>query len=73
MQKTFALYTAFMILGSAGASAAEPADMLLVHGKILTVDSPFSIASALAIKDGRILAVGGDDLAAKLPRSRPSI
>ncbi|MEJ1966072.1 MAG: amidohydrolase [Gammaproteobacteria bacterium] len=59
------LYGVSMILGSAGAMAAEPVDLLLVHGKVLTVDSSFSIASALAIKDGRIVAVGGDDLAAK--------
>ncbi len=54
-----------MILGSAAVMAAEPVDLLLVHGKVLTVDSSFSIASALAVKDGRIVAVGGDDLAAR--------
>jgi predicted amidohydrolase YtcJ len=33
-------------------------DMLLINGKILTVDPAFSIAEALAINDGRIVAVG---------------
>jgi hypothetical protein len=38
--------------------AAEPADLLLVHGKVVTVDDGFSIRSAVAVKGGRILAVG---------------
>jgi predicted amidohydrolase YtcJ len=44
-------------------SAAESADLLLLHGKVVTVDDQFSIKSAVAVKDGRIVAVGGDDLA----------
>src|SRR5215472_14769920 len=36
----------------------QAADSLLVNGKILTVDSQFSIREALAISDGNILAVG---------------
>ena len=35
-------------------------DMVLHNGKIVTVDEDFSIAQAVAIKDGRILAVGSD-------------
>src|SRR4051812_29838291 len=38
--------------------AAQVADTILVNGKIITVDDRFSIAQALAIKDGRIVAVG---------------
>jgi predicted amidohydrolase YtcJ len=34
------------------------ADMILVDGKIVTVDKNFSIQEAVAIRDGRILAVG---------------
>ncbi len=34
------------------------ADLILVNGKIVTVDSAFSIRSAMAVKDGRILALG---------------
>ncbi|MCI0418613.1 MAG: amidohydrolase family protein [Acidobacteria bacterium] len=37
---------------------AQSADLILHHGKIVTVDSKFSIAEAVAIKDGRILRVG---------------
>ena len=38
-----------------------PADIILHHGKIITVDKNFSVAEAVAIKDGRILNVGTDD------------
>ena len=35
-------------------------DLLLHNGKIVTVDGDFSVAQAIAIKDGRFLAVGSD-------------
>jgi predicted amidohydrolase YtcJ len=37
-----------------------PADLVLRGGKIVTVDGDFSIRQAVAIKDGRFLAVGTD-------------
>jgi len=48
---------------------AEPADLILHHAKILTVDAKFSIAEALAIKGDRIVAVG--DEAAVLKHKGP--
>ena len=44
------------------ASPAWPqnADTILVNGKILTVDSQFSIREAIAIRDGKITAVGSN-------------
>ena len=42
------------------AASAQPADTLLVNGKILTVDRAFSTREALAIRDGRIVALGGN-------------
>src|SRR5689334_9640991 len=41
------------------------ADMVLFNGQVLTVDGSFSIQRTVAVKDGRILAVGGDDIAQK--------
>jgi predicted amidohydrolase YtcJ len=38
----------------------QPADLIVYHGKIYTVDSSFTITEAMAIKDGKILAVGKD-------------
>ena len=47
------------------AAAGTAPDMILLNGQVLTVDANFTIAEALAIKDGRILAVGSSaDIAA---------
>jgi hypothetical protein len=41
----------------------EQADLLLLNGKIYTVDSVFSIAEAMAVKNGKIVAIGvGDEI-----------
>src|SRR5262249_21058069 len=42
------------------ASAQTTADLILRNGKIVTVDDRFTIQHAIAIKNGRILAVGTD-------------
>jgi predicted amidohydrolase YtcJ len=39
-------------------AASAPADLVLVNGKILTVDANDSVAEAVAISGGRIVAVG---------------
>jgi predicted amidohydrolase YtcJ len=44
-------------------AAADTADMLLVNGHVVTVDGQFSIKSAIAVQDGKILAVGGEEIA----------
>jgi len=35
-----------------------PADLILTHGKVVTVDDRFSVAEALAVKGERLVAVG---------------
>jgi predicted amidohydrolase YtcJ len=40
----------------------EPADLLLHNGKFVTADESFSIHQAVVVKDGKIVAVGGNDL-----------
>jgi predicted amidohydrolase YtcJ len=47
----------FIFLGAA-ALRAQPADLILSHGKIVTVDAQFRIADSMAIRADRILAVG---------------
>jgi len=42
----------------AGLAPAQNATTLLLNGKILTVDPQFSTVEAMAIRDGRIVAVG---------------
>jgi hypothetical protein len=43
---------------AAAQSSRQPADLLVVNATIYTVDETFSKAQALAVKNGRILAVG---------------
>ncbi len=45
---------------------AQIADIVLTGGKILTVDKQFSITESLAIRNGRIAAVGSDEDTAPL-------
>lgn len=53
---------------TAVANADEPpADLVIVNGKILTVDATFRQASAVAIKNGRFVAVGSE------PEVRPRV
>jgi hypothetical protein len=40
----------------------EPADLVLHNGKIVTADEAFSIHEAVVVKDGKIVAVGGNEL-----------
>src|SRR5580693_5468066 len=51
---------------------AQNADLILINGKILTVDPKDSVAQAVAISDGKIIAVGSNEsvkqLAAKNAR-----
>src|SRR5437868_911434 len=48
-----------LALGAVRAGAQQPrADMILVNGRVLTVDSIDRIAQAVAISGNRILAVG---------------
>ena len=48
----------FVLLAFTGVAAAQPADTVLVNGKVLTGDSRFSMHQALAVREGRVLAVG---------------
>jgi predicted amidohydrolase YtcJ len=52
-----------LLLGAGIASAQQPADLVLHNGRIASVDEAFSIHQAIVVKDGRILAVGSNDLA----------
>lgn len=39
----------------------QKADMIVHHAKIYTVDDAFSLAEAMAIRDGKIIAIGTND------------
>ncbi len=63
IRRVVSLAVVFLGACSAGPSTApegEAADLVLYNGKVVTVDSSFSIARALAIRGDRIVAVGDD-------------
>ena len=54
----FCVFLVWMgVLGTAPASA-DPADLLLVNGKIITQDASSSVSAALAIEAGHVVATG---------------
>ena len=59
-----------IVLMSSPALAGIPADLLLDNGKILTIDSKSSISSAVVVKDGKILAIGGPEIAKRYTASK---
>jgi predicted amidohydrolase YtcJ len=67
-----------VLAGVTAFAAATPAvaqapDTVLVNGKILTVDAQFSTREALAIRDGKILAVGTSAEMRRLAGSRSRV
>jgi len=46
--------------GSVTRAAEPPADLIVLNGKVLTVDSKFTTAEAVAIRDGVFVAVGSN-------------
>ena len=64
MKKTIALLTAAFIALGSQAQTKNPsagADLIIYHAKITTLTAAQPQASALAVKSGRIYAVGNDD------------
>ena len=41
---------------------AQPADLVLRGGNIISVDNDWRVAQAIAIRDGRFVAVGDDEV-----------
>jgi predicted amidohydrolase YtcJ len=52
--------------------AAEPADLIIHHAKVVTLDAKSTVAEAVAVRDGVIVAVGEDEDVLKLqgPKTR---
>ena len=52
------------------AQSKESADLLLYNGRIVTVDDSFSIRDAIAVKDGRVIAAGSNELRNRFDAAR---
>jgi predicted amidohydrolase YtcJ len=57
----------------AARAAGQPADLVVRNGKILTVDTTFSTAEAVAIRDGVIVRVGSNAEVRKLVGDRTRV
>lgn len=55
------LLTIVLVITLFSCHSRQPADLILYHGKVYTVDSVFAMAEAFAVKDGKIVAVGTDE------------
>ncbi len=59
-----------LVFGLASPLPALEADLIVYNGKIVTVDSDFSIRQAMAIKGNKIVGVGGNEDILQLKSSR---
>ena len=66
MSRTLILTLAAFFLSVSVAARGADADLILHNGKVITVDKPFSIQQALAIRGDRILKVGSNEDVLKL-------
>ncbi|HYK78823.1 MAG TPA: amidohydrolase [Micropepsaceae bacterium] len=75
MTKTLLLIVALAacVLSTAGNAQVPAADTILVNGKIVILDGASSVAQAIAIRDGKILATGSDADIRKRADSRTHI
>ena len=58
---TFVILIAAFVPILSTQDAARPADLVLLDGRVLTVDDQFRTVTALAIRDGRFVAVGSNE------------
>src|ERR1041385_1249580 len=65
----FAAVAVILLSFPNGIARGQAADLILHHGKIVTVDSKFSIQQALAVKNGQIIEIGSN--ASVLKRKGP--
>src|SRR5690349_5529802 len=59
--KTLAVVGAFAALSACTSLSPPSADTVYLNGKVITADKSFSIAQAVAVKDGRFVGVGTSD------------
>lgn len=75
MKTPIPFLTLWLVAGSlfAGRLAMAEADVILHHGKVVTLDKTFSIHQALAIEGNRIREIGADESVMKLKGPRTAM
>jgi predicted amidohydrolase YtcJ len=59
VSRVFTFY--FLLFTFSSCKFRQKADMIIHHAKIYTVDDNFSVAEAMAVRDGKIIAIGKND------------
>ena len=62
MKTLYTLLLSALVLASC---STEKADLIIHNAKIYTVNDAFDIKSAIAIKDGKFIAIGGEEILSK--------
>ena len=62
MKTLYTLLLSALVLASC---STEKADLIIHNAKIYTVNDAFDIKSAVAIKDGKFIAIGGEEILSK--------
>ena len=68
-----ALALSFLLASPFVRAAEPPADLVVLNGKIVTVNPRFSIVEATAVRDGRFVAVGANARVKKLVGDRTRV
>src|SRR6185436_18131211 len=63
---TAVMLVSLVLFGAARSDEPKPADLILRNGLVYTVDPTNTLTEAVAIRDGKILAVGATKLVMKL-------
>lgn len=66
MRDTILILTMLVVGMAAKGANAQPPDLIVHHGKIVTVDEKFTITEAIAVRGDRIVAVGNNETILKL-------
>lgn len=61
------------ILAQVESLVAQAPDLIVHHGKIVTVDTQFSIQEAFAVREGRIVGIGKNDEILKLADAKTTL
>ncbi len=71
--KALSLMALAMTIGTPAMAGARPADLVLWHGTVLTVDAHDRVAQAIAVRDGRIVIAGSDSQVRRLIGKRTKV
>ena len=72
-RKTSIVFQFLLLLALFACNPADSPDIILVNGKVITVDKDFSVVNAIAIEKDKIIAVGSDKKTRKLADSQTQI